>query len=290
MATSDERTRAFNRARDAERARLPRIQADTIREVERQLRDAATSVVEQLRGLADSPRRSQLEALQREIAAALEAFRQSGTRTAQAAADAAWSAGIDLTVLPLAAGGVVQVPHLNIRSLVTLRSSLTSLISDVSLQTINRINAQLAQVMIGTQPAHAALTAIQRLLGGAARERARTILYTEIGRVYAVAAQDSLAEAAQDLPGLRKRWLRSSKLYPRPDHVVAHGQVRLVNEPYVIGGEKLLHPRDPKASARNTVNCGCLSVPVTDGSTWGKATMRLDPFNAAVKLRIVRDS
>lgn len=288
MTTSDERTRAFNRARNAEVARLPRIQADTIGEIERQLRDAAAAIVEQLRGLTNGPRRAQLEALQREIAAVLDAWRQSGTRTAQAAADAAWAAGVDLTVVPIAAGGVVVVPHLNVRSLVTLRSALTSLISDVSRRTINRINGQLAQVMVGTVPAHEALTTIQRLLGGAARERARTILYTELGRVYAVAAQDSLAEAAEQLPGLRKRWLRSGKLHPRPEHVVAHGQVRLATEAFVIGGERMMHPRDPKASARNTVNCGCLSVPVTDGSTWGKATMRLDPYRASVPLRIVR--
>lgn len=287
---SDERQRAFNRARNAELARLPRIQADVIGEVQRQLRDAAATIAEQLRGLTDSPRRTQLEALQREVAAALEDFRQGATRTAQAAADAAWTAGAELVSVPMAASGVQVVSHLNVRSLVALRGAMTSLISDVSLRSINRINAQLAQVMIGTQPAHQALTAIQKLLGGAARERARTILYTEVGRVYAISTQASMADASQQLPGLRKRWLQSSKLHRRPEHVVAHGQVRLVNEPYMVGGERLMHPRDPKGSARNTVNCGCLSAPVTDGSTWGGATMRMDPRDASVKLRIVRDS
>jgi hypothetical protein len=54
--------------------------------------------------------------------------------------------------------------------------------------------------------------------------------------------------------------------------VVATGQVRDVDETFqvaeVAGGptEDLLYPRDANASPRNTINCGCLSVPFR--ATW----------------------
>lgn len=289
MTTRDDRTRAFNAARREELRRLPRLQANALAEIERQLTDTSKAIAEQLRDLGDGWRRSQLEALQREIDAALDAWRQRSTRTAHAAAEAAWNAGVDLVRVPLAAGGAAFVPHLNVRALVELRGALTHLITDVSLAAKNRINAQLAQVMIGMQPASDALTRIESILGGATRQRARTILYTEVGRAYSIASQDSLDAATAQLPGLKKRWLKSGKRHPRPDHVSAHGQVRAANTPFVVGGVKLMFPRDPKAPASHVINCGCLSIPVTDGSTWGKATVRFDPLDPKSRVRLERD-
>lgn len=290
MPSKDERTRAFNAARRKELARLPRIQQDTIAEVQRQLKEAATAITEQLAVVRDGLQRRQLEALQREITATLEVMRRGAVTTAQQAIDAVWAAGADLIRVPLLAGGITFTPHLNLRALVSLRGVLTDLIADISVTTINRINAQLAQVMAGVIPASDALTKIQKLLGGAARQRARMVLYTELGGAYSVASQESLEQAAATLPGLKKRWLRSGKLHPRPDHAAAHGQLRDVNKPFTVAGVAIMYPRDAKAPASHRINCGCLSVPVTDGSTWGKATVRLDPFDAATRMRIQRDT
>jgi hypothetical protein len=39
----------------------------------------------------------------------------------------------------------------------------------------------------------------------------------------------------------------------------ADGQVRKANEPFDVGGEELMYPRDPSGSPENTINCHCFS-------------------------------
>lgn len=91
--------------------------------------------------------------------------------------------------------------------------------------------------------------------------RTQTIVRTEYNRVLQHAAQKGMEESAQYVPGLRKRWVcrfRNS----RDPHILAHGQTVLVNEDFIVGGEKLMYPHDAKGSASNTINCYCISVPV----------------------------
>jgi hypothetical protein len=279
MPTPDERTAAFNRERLAQMRRLVRIQRDTIAEILRQLEKARKTITARLAGVTDTLKRTRLEATQREIDAALQAFSTAARTTSLEGAQQAWDAGIDLIRVPLAAGGLAFEPRINPRALTALRTALTHYLSDASTSAINRINGALAQVLIGTLSTSDAISAVQKILD-ATRSRARTIVYTELGRIYSAANQASMEDAATRLPGLRKRWNRSGKLHPRPDHVAAHGQLRKVSEPFDIAGEQLMYPRDPNGSASNTINCGCLSIPVTDGSTWGASTTRLDPLDA----------
>ena len=70
-----------------------------------------------------------------------------------------------------------------------------------------------------------------------------------------------MERAAQELPGLRKQWRRSGALHARITHDHADGQVRPVDEKFMVGGEELDFPRDPAGSAGNTINCGCQSLP-----------------------------
>jgi hypothetical protein len=37
--------------------------------------------------------------------------------------------------------------------------------------------------------------------------------------------------------------------------------IRNVDEPFDVGGEKLMYPRDPAGSPGNTINCSCYTVP-----------------------------
>lgn len=259
--------------------RLVRIQGDTVGEILRQLETARRTIAQQLSDVTDGLARLRLQALQTQIATAMKAFRTAAETSASLGADRAHNAGVDMVRAPLAAGGLEFTPRIDPRALSALKVSLTHLIGDVSTSVINRVNTQLAQVVIGTQPASSAIGEVQRLLGSA-RGRAKTIVYTELGRIYSAANQASMSDAAERLPGLRKRWIKSGKRHPRPDHVAAHGQLQPINQPFVITGEKLMFPRDPNASAAQTINCGCLSIPVTDGSTWGASTVRLDPLVA----------
>jgi uncharacterized protein with gpF-like domain len=289
MPTPSERTAAFNAERRKQLQRLSRLQRNAVGEIEAQLEAAAREVVRLLSTAGSDWERKRLKALQREIEDALTAWRTQATEAASGTLRRAWSAGADLTTEPLAAGGVDFTPRLNLRALAALQHGLTSKITGIGTHAINRINSEIAQVLIGTTPAAQAITNVQRILGGSVRRRARGIVYDEVGRAYSRASQDSLSEATTLLPGLKKRWLHSGKRRPRPDHAAAHGQTVPVNDPFVIAGEPLMYPRDPEASAGNTINCGCMSVPVTDGSTWTKSTIKLDPLDAMTGIKVIRD-
>lgn len=98
-----------------------------------------------------------------------------------------------------------------------------------------------------------------------AEARAEAIARTELNRVPNLAAQQRLAEAAQVVPGLKKRWLATTTdMRTRPDHLAANGQTVPVDGFYTVGGEKCLHPLDPRLSAAMSVNCRCRSIPAGD--------------------------
>lgn len=63
---------------------------------------------------------------------------------------------------------------------------------------------------------------------------------------------------------LRRRWQATKDLRTRHAHAMADGQIVAVNEPFTVGGEKLMFPGDDSlgASAGNVYNCrcGCVSV------------------------------
>jgi hypothetical protein len=278
--TEAERERRFKAELARQARRLPRIQAATVREVLRTLRDARARVTAQIAEAGSLERRERLEQLRAEIDRVMAGFAREAGATMAAGATTAWRAGIELTTAPLAAAGADSIattitPRINPRVLTAMRSFLTDRIADVSRKSVDRVNRVLGRVLVGELATSDAITEVQRILGGAARQRAATITYTELGRAYAIAAQAAMEQTSRRIP-MRKRWLRSGKLHPRPEHVRAHNQIVHVDEPFDVGGEKLMHPRDPAGSPENTINCGCISVPVVDGSSFGASVVSID--------------
>ena len=64
------------------------------------------------------------------------------------------------------------------------------------------------------------------------------------------------------MPGLQKQWIATGDGRTRLSHLIAHGQVVLVNKPFIVAGEKLMYPGDPKGSASNTIQCRCKEITV----------------------------
>jgi len=54
-----------------------------------------------------------------------------------------------------------------------------------------------------------------------------------------------------------KRWVSREDVKVRPAHSIAHNQIKSIREPFIVGGERLMYPGDPSASARNNANCRC---------------------------------
>lgn len=89
--------------------------------------------------------------------------------------------------------------------------------------------------------------------------RTEMIMRTETGRIHSTATQARMEAAAELVPDLGKQWLWSGK--SRQAHAAVNGQQRKVSEPFDVGGEQLMHPRDPSGSPENTIACGCEAIP-----------------------------
>lgn len=275
---AEEKARRFAAAAKAETKALPAIQRNVLDEIVRQLALAEGRVIALLSASPSEAAQRRLRQLQLELEQAMEDFRQAAATVSTQGASSGWQAGIRSIAAPFDAAGVSAVGvRIDAGALLATQRFMTDRIEDISLRALNRLNAALIQHIIGATPLADTITAVQRILGGVPRARAMTVAYTEIGSVHSVAQDEALQQAAQVVPNVHKRWLKSGKLHPRASHVAAHNQIRRYDEPYLVGGERLRYPRDPKGSAGNIINCGCLSIPVVDGSSFGASTIRLGP-------------
>jgi len=264
------------------------IQVDTAGEIVRQLKLTLERIDALTAAQPTDWQQWYLPQLRREVEQAIVQFGEKSGDVMAAGAEASWAKGVELVDQPLAegpggsaanlnngagrAGGSKpgirlegMVPRLDRGQLLAMQHFMTSKMKDVSTVVANRVNQELGLVVTGLNTPAEATTAIQGLLGGAVRRRALTIVRTELGRAFSTATQGRMEQARKaGVSGLKKQWRRSGKLHSRRTHDLADGQIREVDEPFLVGGEKIMFPRDPKASPKNTVNCGCTQLPYMD--------------------------
>lgn len=89
------------------------------------------------------------------------------------------------------------------------------------------------------------------------KDRALVIANTETGIAYGVVNHEASVRNGVD----GHEW-RTAGSNPRAAHSAANGQVRPITQPFIVGGERLMHPSDPAGSAGNIINCHCLELPV----------------------------
>lgn len=278
MATDRARNNALRRERSKQRRRLTAIQKDTAAEVARLLRLAEDRIKASLAGAPTEFQAFLLPQLQAAVRAALAEIETGAAAAVNAGAGRAWQAGIDQIDKPIEAGLALGggptvrlsaiLPTIDTRQLEAMRVFLTDRMRDITTTMANRINSQIGLLAIGVETPSGAAAAVSQILksGGAdgGRRRAMTIIRTELGRAYSLAGQQRQAQAAEVLPGLKKQWRRSGKLRSRRGHDLADGQIRAVDEPFIVNGVALMFPRDPAGPAKETVNCGCTSLPVME--------------------------
>jgi len=232
--------------------------------------------------LAEQPTDYQQWALPRlaqEIRQVLAQFGEQAGAEISTAAGKAWQLGQDLIDKPLTAGGLrieASLAKIDVRQLQAMRAFMTDRIKNVGLAAADKINAELGLVVIGAQSPSDAIGKVRVLLGEQSRQRATTIVRTELARAFGVASFERMKEAAARVPGLQKQWRKSGKLHPRPHHDVIDGQVRDVNKPFDLmraavvsksgkllpaASVQLMFPHDPSAPASETINCGCTMLP-----------------------------
>lgn len=59
---------------------------------------------------------------------------------------------------------------------------------------------------------------------------------------------------------LKKEWQSAHDARTRDAHIAADGQKVEVEQPFIVGGERLMNPGDPSGSAWNIMNCRCTTV------------------------------
>jgi uncharacterized protein with gpF-like domain len=86
------------------------------------------------------------------------------------------------------------------------------------------------------------------------RQRAALIARTETHGAANFGAQEAAKETGLQL---RKEWVSASDERTRDSHRRADGQVVGMDEPFRIGGARLMYPGDPDGPADETINCRC---------------------------------
>ncbi len=176
---------------------------------------------------------------------------------------------IDTTVAA-GTGGVLVQPVIDRAALQVVQGYTADLISGLSRDASAKINAAIQRGYLGGTDLQQTVEAIGRALDDGKfsglfsqiGERAMTIATNEIGRVNSLASISRIQALKEHHPGLGKRWLHIPVArVPRISHLIADGQVRKPDEPFLVEGEELMYPRDPSGSAENTINCHCLVQP-----------------------------
>jgi len=149
------------------------------------------------------------------------------------------------------------------------------LVSGLTADAKARLNSTLQRAVLGGQD----LTEIVKEVGRSVNQgqmaqitaRALTIARTEILRMHGAAQQARLEQMKASGVTVLKQWHHIPEPNPRGTHLAAHGSTVEVEAPFLIAPrfglpeEELLYPRDPAASAANTVNCRCRLLPFFPG-------------------------
>ena len=89
--------------------------------------------------------------------------------------------------------------------------------------------------------------------------RAETIARTETANAYNNgdwAGQQALGEYGPSY----KYWVATLDARGRPEHIAVNNVTLPINEPFNVGGEEMMFPHSPGASAANVVNCRCRAL------------------------------
>lgn len=283
--TDAERDKAFKAAqREAMKDRTALL-ASTRDEVVRLLKVAQEQIKATLAGTPSDYHSWYLPQLQADIQRTLTSLGEQSAAVLSSAATQAREKGAESVTAPLEAGGIRlagQIPSLDTKQLMAMRTFMTDRIKDVSTQAATKINSELGLVMIGAQTPGDAITRVSSILGDESRARATTIVRTELGRAYAVAAHEKRLQAGEKVPGLKKQWRRSGKIHSRTNHDLVDGQVQDLDQPFILHGKtgalvKMKHPHDPAAPASETINCGCVELSYM--ASWDMSTPGKKPFS-----------
>ena len=178
-----------------------------------------------------------------------------------------WNHGIDMVDLPIRTVGIYAViPEIDMAALGIMQDFSADLVTNLGKDASRKITQEMSMGIIGQKSPYDVMQAVGRNLKDKSifksiAARAETITKNECGRVLEMASQARRERAAEVVPGLGKEWKHGRSKIPRLSHLAADGQKRKANEDFDIGGVALSYPRDPRGSAKDTINCNCYTIP-----------------------------
>lgn len=246
-----------------------RLEGDGVKRVVKMLADARTEVAAAV--ASTEWQAFYLPQLKGAIERALEDFGQKYGVEMRELQRQFWEEGLNMTDLPLREVGIWQaMPEIDTTMLSILQGYSTDLVTGLTRDAIKRVNTEITLGLMGGKSPYEVMGSVGRNLKDRSifksiRDRADTIVHTEAGRVLEASGQLRKEAAAKTIPGLQKQWYYGhSPKSPRLDHLAAARRYAPggdpgpipVDAPFLVAGEKLMYPKDPAGSAKNTIRCG----------------------------------
>jgi hypothetical protein len=183
----------------------------------------------------------------------------------------------------------IALPDLSRSTLEVAQKFSADKITNLTAFAKNKINTALTLGIMGEKSPFEVIKEIGRNLKDPSvfrtiAVRAETITRAEINRVYSKARQQRQSQTAKVIPGLHKRWIHAHFAnYPRIWHIAMHGKTIPASGKFTVGGEKMMHPYDPAASAKNVIGCKCTTKTILpeDVGKKEKASLELPVMGGA---------
>jgi len=140
------------------------------------------------------------------------------------------------------------------------RQSLTASKS-VTDTTVDDVRRQLSEGVKNNESIPEIQNRIEKYFDESAKFRAEAIARTEIGNAAGFGQQEAYMQSEVVE---KKEWVATLDDRVRDDHADADGQIVSKNQPFDVGGDDMMFPRDGSrgASVDQIVNCRCTTVPV----------------------------
>lgn len=249
--------------------RQNRLERDTIRSALSLLEDLRKRISAEVTS-AERFEEFRLKQLSQSVDELITQFTGQMIGQSNGAMNTAYNNGSDSVVLPLEAAGIQgRFNRPGRQQVIALTDFSADLIRNIGDDMRGKINTQIRLGVLGGTSPFRTMQAITGIMGTKApgrvvrgvAARAETILRTEMGRVYSIANQQQMDITAEDIPGLTKRWIATGDTRTRLTHLLVHIQTAAnpipYDQPFSVGGAKLLHPHDPSGPPGETINCRC---------------------------------
>lgn len=263
--TPSERTKAFNKARTEQLKALLKNKTELWETIVRLLELAEENTQSILQAQPTDWQQWHYGKLQGQLNQVMLELGERSAAQIATFSKSTWNAGINLIDAPLKAGGVTVnavtqlVQH---RQLVAIESFMVERINNVVAGKAEHIRLQLGLQMLGAQDVETTKKAVKEALSKKQAWRVKTIVNTEMSRLYNTAGYMRMDEISSAVPGMQKEWRMGRRKEHRASHLAIRNTRVAADKPFTVGGVKMMHPHDPKAPAKETVNCACFLVPV----------------------------